>query len=131
MTPSLFNFFYDEKHRVILIIILDFRSALGGPDLYERISFIILTGILSSLFLFICNYIFYRIGLLYVYTKRKIPFLGKIRPDFNIHDNRSKFAFGKKIIYDRPRCKYSVKGQKDVNYIYTTNSTIVTKSIYL
>lgn len=131
MKSALFNFFYDEKHHVILIVISDFRGALGGFDLYERISFIILAGILSNLFLFIYNYIFYRIGLLYVYTKRKIPFLKKIRPNFDIYGNRGKFASEKKFIYDRPRCKYSIKGQKDINYIYTTNNTIITKSAYL
>lgn len=102
------NFFYDEKYKLIFVIILDFRrNTVGIFDFYDRLLFIILTDILLGIFLFICIYTFRRVGLLFSYIKRKTSLLQRSEADFDIYNNRSKFTFEKKIIYDRSRCKYS------------------------
>lgn len=86
MKFSFFNFFRDEKHNLI-IIALDIRNIPGGYDLFDRILLIIIADILILLFLFICEYIFYRVALAtYIFTRGK-PFSLKKKP-YSFHKDR-------------------------------------------
>lgn len=98
MKFSFFNFFRDEKHNLIFIV-LDIRNIPGGHDLFDRVLFVILADILILLILFVCKYIFCRIFAKYIsagnrlffFNKKKAYCFGKDRPIIKRPDSESLF----------------------------------------
>lgn len=131
MKYSIFNYFYGKKYSTF-ILILNLKEICGLFDFYDRLSFIFFIHIFLDLLIFAYRYLYIRSGILYSRIKEKLDFSKKKEPVFDIMYNKEKFCIGKKtIISDRPRCRFSTRNRKDINHIYTVNSTIVTKSLYL
>ena len=131
MKHSIFNYFYGEKYDLI-IFILNLKGVLHLHDFSGKVSFIFLIHIILDILVFIYQYLSARSNVLHLSIKEKLDFSKRGEPVFDILYNKEKFCIGKKtIISDRPRCRFSTRNLRDTNCIYSTNSTIITKSLYL
>lgn len=129
MEYSFFNYFYLKKYSLIIFII-NIKDIIGCFDFIDRILFIILIDILLDLCLFVYNYIFYRLCILFSYIKKILNPLGK-KISLDITYNKEKSYINKKrIMPDRPRCRFSILGKKNINSLRSITSTIISKGPY-
>lgn len=131
MRYSIFNYFCSKKY-VLYPFTISVRSLLGWSDFYDRFLFIILADTMLNLCLFIYNYVYYRFPTIYSYIEEKLNSFKEQKANFDILHDSKKFCIGKKnILSDRQRCKYSAKGQKDIYFLFNTNSTYIVKNPFL